>query len=308
MRLEIDQEPLRRPWGVRVDFLLSSHQTLGIEGQACILSGPDAIIQIGPAPEQPRGEHAHLKRFRVQMEGFVGPCEAESAGLALSQALLWVAISRRFPLRLDYHTPLPAIVYDRTAATGGLRASGYATLTVTMGASGFADILGSSLPLHSGEVDRLLLLSMELFAAARLEFSERSKFVTLVSALEPFAQPHSYPASVGSLMEDFLSQLKDAKLSDVSEGEVKQLKNSLAGRIRALKHESIRQALLRTVRDLLPEDQESVTAIDEAYALRSNILHEGYTDPYLDKRIASVEGVMRRLFAARLGRPLDVPA
>lgn len=38
------------------------------------------------------------------------------------------------------------------------------------------------------DVDEKLLVSMELFASARLETTERTRFVGLVSSLEPFAQ------------------------------------------------------------------------------------------------------------------------
>lgn len=309
VRTEILDEPLRRPWGARIDFILQAGDRVRLDGEVCLLGRADTVIRLGPVSGPHSVLQPHLRRYRAQIEGFASPSEAEAAGLVLSQSILWAAISWRFAVRLDYHTPRPVIVYDRTAKLGGSGASAFGIAQITRAMPPeMGDLIVDQLPQSPDQVDRLLLLSMELFAAARLEMSDRAKFVSLVSALEPFATPQSYPTSVRDLIGEFRSRLRSAEFPDIPEEEIDKIKNSLRGRISELERESIRQALLRTVRDLLPGDERAVERINAGYALRSKILHEGVSDPYLDRHIAEVESTMRRLYAARLGRQLAVPA
>lgn len=307
IRKEIVDEPLRRPWAARVDFLLQAGDRVRLDGEACLLGRSDIIIRIGPHTDPRSDDQPHLRRYRAEIEGFAFPSEAEAAGLMLSLSILWSAISWRFAVRLDYHTPDPAIVYDRTASSGRLSDFGRPSITRPVPPE-IGELLTDELPRSPDSIDRLMLLSMELFAAARLEMSERAKFVNLVSALEPLATPLDYPEPIAQLLEGFRAQLRAAEFPDMGQEEVQTIKNSLHGRIRELRRESIRQALLRTVRTLLPDDSSSKETIDSAYGLRSKMLHEGVTDPYLDRRIAEVENTMRRLYAARIGRQLAVPA
>ena len=85
-----------------------------------------------------------------------------------------------------------------------------------------------------------------------------------------------------------------------------EFKASLDARLKQLQQESIRQALLRVVREVFSEDEEPVRAIDDAYALRSKMLHEGTTDPYLDRKTHEVERIIRRIYPARVGKPLKI--
>jgi len=69
---------------------------------------------------------------------------------------------------------------------------------------------------NSTIVDRQLLLSMELYAGASLEISDRAKFLGRVSALEPLATPNRYPHSITTLIDNFRQQLQSEELSDIS--------------------------------------------------------------------------------------------
>ena len=53
------------------------------------------------------------------------------------------------------------------------------------------------------------------------------------------------------------------------------LKASLEGRLLQLRQESVRQALRRLVSTALPEQAEAPRLIDDAYALRSQLVHTG---------------------------------
>jgi hypothetical protein len=85
--------------------------------------------------------------------------------------------------------------------------------------------------------------------------------------------------------------------------ETEKVKKSLDGRLKQLEHESIRQALLRLIRELFPSDEESVKTIDAAYALRSEMLHPRTTDPYLDRKTHAIEQIIRCLYSARIKKP-----
>ncbi len=128
----------------------------------------------------------------------------------------------------------------------------------------------------------------------------------LVSSLEPLASQRGYPSSVVNLMDSYREQLRDADLSDLNRDDVTKVKASLNNRLRQLEQESIRQALLRTIKQVFPGDDSSVKIIDEAYSLRSKMLHEGVTDPYLDRKTHEVESILRRLYAVRIGKRLRI--
>jgi hypothetical protein len=309
VQAEIYEEPKRRPYAARVDFLLGDDVELKDFGHSvCLLSTNNIVIEL-QYTEQPEGNLKHLKRYRAIIQGFATAGEAETNGLRLSMSLLWTAISRKFALRLDYHTPLPCVVYDRTAQNSGILFEtkfrvGRPYWSVNAGdlAEQMQEVLTTT-----ESVDRQLLLSMELFAAARLEMTERARFIGLVSALEPLAKPLEYSENVKQMIKKFRDQLRTTEIPGSSEQDIQRLKNSLDGRLRELEHESIRQALLRSVRSLL-SDENAVRIVDSSYALRSKILHEGITDPYLDRKSNEIEDIIRRMYAACIGHALRTPA
>jgi hypothetical protein len=226
-------------------------------------------------------------------------------GLKLSLALLWSAVTKDFGMRLDYHSTLPCTIYDRTEERGGFSMRAHLSKHYPATAADLGELMRDVLTSNI-EVDRQLLLSMELYTAANLEVSDRAKFLGLVSSLEPLASQEKYGESVLGLVNGFRQQLQSAELRDLEANEAEKLKNSLNGRLKHLERESIRQALLRAIRELFPGDDHSVKTIDEAYALRSKMLHDGTTDPYLDHKTHDIEQVIRRLYAARIGEPLRI--
>jgi hypothetical protein len=303
---ELDREPRRHPYGARIDFFLDEEGIqFSLDGPASLLATDDAIVRLDLAPDQPLGPLKHKKLYRANIEGFATAGEAEAMGLKLSLALLWSAITKFFGMRLEYHSPLPCIVYDRTDSHSGMSTRGHLSSHFPATAADLAELMSEVLA-SSISVDRQLLLSMELFAAAGLEVSDRAKFLGLVSSLEPLASPRKYPSSVVNLMNSFRAQLRAVDLSETNGGETTGVKTSLDNRLKQLEHESIRQAILRTIREILPGDDSSLKTIDEAYALRSKMLHEGIADPYLDRKTQEVEQVLRRFYAARIGKRLRI--
>jgi hypothetical protein len=139
-------------------------------------------------------------------------------------------------------------------------------------------------------------MAIEIFAAARLETTERAKFVGIVSALEPIAvQERHENEELKSLLENFKKKLDNSGLDP-------SLKASLRGRIEQLTLESVSHAIRRLVKESLPEDSDAVEIIEEAYNLRSKILHEGSTDADLQEKSRKVEETIRKILDVRISQ------
>lgn len=201
---------------------------------------------------------------------------------------VWGAVSRQFAARLLYSTPLPCSVYDRTK-NKGLTLSGYATVEIGLAISGIIGPLDNIISSKS-PVDLKLLIAMELFASSRLETTVRSKFVGMVSSLEPLADQQKYQSpELDKLILSFKQELVNSTIPS-------EITNVIKSRIDSMRMESVSGAIRRLVRQLLPEEPESSEIIDEAYNIRSRILHDGATDSDLKLKGREVEIVIRRIF------------
>jgi hypothetical protein len=290
-RKMIADHPKRRPYASRIKFQL---QRGGFEfPKSCtILAANGSLIDL----QVVQGDGSHQARtVSVTVRGFSSASIAENQGLKLSAAILWAAVSRRVPLRLNYHTPFPSIVFDRTQQSGGgnsLSADGYGCYSF----SGFIDKLRDIFDSNS-DVDPRLLISMELFTSARLEATERTRFLGLVSSLEPMSTQEPYGEEVTILVEQYLSMLKKSSISE-------DVRNSLRGSIQRLKNESVGFAIKKLIRNSFPGDNEAIALVSNAYDVRSKILHNGQVDNDLDLITNNLEGLVRRLIAYRLNQTL----
>jgi hypothetical protein len=209
----IDESPKRHPYGAKVGIILDVGDELGFNGEACLLVDDKSIVRISPLQDESQLGRQQPQKLDVYVEGFATAGEAEQKGLKLSLALLWAAVSRKHPLRLDYHTPRPCMVYDRTQESGsGCMAT--ASATVVMNSSRMVELVNQIFSANI-DVDEKLLVSMELFASARLETTERARFVGLVSSLEPLAQQEAYEnPELKELVESFVDQLKTTSIPE----------------------------------------------------------------------------------------------
>jgi len=222
--------------------------------------------------------------------------------LKLSLAILWASVSIKWPLKLDYHTPHPCMVFDRTHRTGGFGISCHASASVRSNAGSISQLINQILS-KQFDLDPKLLISMELFASARLESTERTKFIGLVSSLEPLASQEPYNCSqIDDLISSFVAQID--RLQSVPDNVI----NSITGRAYSLKKESISQAIVRFVKGYFPENPEVIAAVKEAYDIRSRILHKGSFDADLDKKGRLLEDVIRHIYSQILGLDLLFPA
>jgi len=279
--------PNRRPYGAKLTLLLEKRTSFNISGECTLLVTPEINLRIKPKNRR----HVNGNDWDIFVEGFSTASEAEEVGLKVALGFLWTAIQGRYSVRLIYHTPLPCAVYHRTQSTA--LSSGWATLSMSVG---IANVIGplDSVIASNNKVDPRLLIALEIFAAARLETTERAKLVGLVSAIEPLVVQAKYDDDeLTTLLANFKEQLNSSDLDP-------RLIASLSGRIDQLRVESVSRAIRRLVENSLPDDTQAVAIIEDAYNLRSKIIHEGSTDADLQEKSQKAEEIIRRIFELKI--------
>jgi hypothetical protein len=292
------------PYAVRVSLVLGTNVELNMtEDEVCLPFTDDYTIRIVKEHANPREQAASLKRVTVDLEAFPSACEAERAGKLLTASVLWVAASKRVTIAFERRTgDFPFAVRDRTQSTGSsLRAEGRVHFNIMpeefSSAAGGAYKLGIDVAPH-------VLTSMEFYASARMESTERARFIGLMTALEALSEQRDYGDEVARLLGELASRLEESPLL-AGEGKAA-LRSSLSSRLKQLRQESVRQAIVRIVREHGGE-QGTVRFVDEAYGVRSKILHEGFRASELHTLTDRLEDVMRQIYSAVLGLPLDRP-
>ena len=297
-RLIIHDSTNQLPYGAQVGVILDETDNFNFAGEASLLlDDKQSIVRVVPCREKICYKGRISQKLDLYVEWFATVEEAEEKKSKLLLALLWAAISRKHPLLLDYQTSL---IYDRTHQHGGTIGGVSAQLHVKMSSCRLVELVNQIFSDENIEVEEKLLVSMELFTSAKLETSDRAKFVGLVSALEPLAQPEHYAnQELEKLVNSFVKQLTDTSIPD-------NIKRSVEGRIRALKKESISQAIQRIVQESLPANEKAVSIIKDAYNIRSTILHDGSTDADLEQKSNEIENIIRQIYSHRLKRDLFI--
>jgi hypothetical protein len=156
--------------------------------------------------------------------------------------------------------------------------------------------------------------SMELYASAHFDISDRSRFVTLMTALEALSEQRPLGQNAAQALDEVAACLEtspslsdDPGLTSELRTSRRALRESLRGRIRELKRESVRQAILRTVREYVSEE-DLVAFVDQAYGKRSKILHTGLDIAELSEVTSRLESVLRRIYSSILEIQLEQPA
>lgn len=293
-RAVILDQPTKRPYGVKVRIHLQTGGAIGYVEDVSVSLNTGAFLTIAPVRTAP---WEGGKKFVVTLEGFPTAASAEAAGRRLVQALLWMAVSADVPLRLEYLSYEPASVFERNRSTGATCEAygevGYSPDLV------FGELQDAYALLKNP--DEKLLLSMEIFCAARMESSQRAVFLAVVSALEPLAQEAESGDSVSTFVADCVVRLKAS--ADIPSD----IRTSLEGRLLQLRHESIRQALRRLAREVLPNQLAAPQAIDESYTLRSQLIHSGVPadlDIDLDRETRVISTIIRDMYSSILDRKL----
>jgi hypothetical protein len=289
--------PEKRRYGARLVFQVLHGGFLGDMENAAILLDTGAVATLAPV-RQPSWEGG--RRFELKLEGFPTATVAEAQGRRLGQAILWTAISLNDGLRLSYRTQEPVAVFDRTVSEGN---SMWAEATTSHNPQVVLDQFAAGFAVP--QIDSRSLLSMEIFCSSSLEASDRAAFLTAVSALEPLAEERPLGAAVDTFVDGCLASLRTAHSID------QQHRASLEGRIQQLRQESIRQALRRIVTAKLPNHPTAPALADAAYALRSELIHDGRLADYdvdLATETRKISGLLRVLYARTLGLTPHAPA
>jgi hypothetical protein len=295
-RAFILDHPEKRPFGVRLSIRTESPSALGIEGTVWSGLSTGAIFSVGDeslAPTEAGPGHV------VTLLSYRNPADAEKGAARLVHALLWMSASLDVPIALRYGANVPGAVFDRTATDGvkgprQMSEDAPSTSALIEIAEAFAT---------NAEPDPALTLSMELFASARFASSERARFLAAVSALEPLALAQSQGAAVDKFVSDCRAALAE------NPGIAAELKESLNGQLTWLRRESMERALRRISAGLaVPADANAI--LQEAYELKGQLIQTGRpSDPEvnLEAKRGALSGVIRSLYAARLGRKLLSP-
>jgi len=296
-RLIIYDSTNQLPYGAKVGVILDETDNFNFAGEASLLlDDKQSIVRVVPCREKISYKGRISQKLDLYVEWFATVEEAEEKKSKLLLALLWAAISRKHPLLLDYETSL---IYDRTQH-GGTIAGLSAHPHLEMSSCRLVELVNPIFSDENIEVEEKLLVSMELFTSARLETSDRAKFVALVSALEPLAEREPYAnQELDKLVNSFVKQLTDTSIPD-------NIQPSVKGRICDLKKESISQAIQRIVQESIPANEKAVSIIKDAYKIRSTILHNGSTDADLEQKSNEIENIIRQIYSHRLKRDLFI--
>lgn len=292
------------PYAVKIELTLGSN--IGLLMQDSELRFPFAeghIIRFVKEHSNKREQANFLKRISVHLESFSSACAAEQAGKQLALSLLWVAASKRVTLTFDRWTgKYPFAIRDRTRSSGmEVRAEGHSYREVKP-----EELHAVAEEAYKSRIDvpADLLTSMEFFAASRLEITERARFISLMTALEALTIQQDYGDEIATLLDDLALRLERSPIL-VGE-EKKSLRASLSERIKKLRRESVRQAIVRLIQQHI-FDKEKFRFIEEAYGIRSKILHEGLKVDDLHSVTLRTEEILRQIYSSILGLQLREP-
>jgi hypothetical protein len=162
----------------------------------------------------------------------------------------------------------------------------------------FIDALGARAP-QAADVSAKHALACDLFARSRFESSQKSRHLTLVTALEVLSDRQARSGRAAQLVEEFQQAIKDAR-EQADPTEVKQLE-SLASAANDLRSESISAAIHRLAASSSSTGLKDNADLDElvrrSYRARSSLVHDGSTNQDLIALLGPLQELVRSLCA-----------
>lgn len=126
--------------------------------------------------------------------------------------------------------------------------------------------------LHTRHLTEKQMLASEIYASSFFDVSSRSRFITLVTAVEALLEPLKRSDEVEALVEEFKAKTRQSTIDQST-------RDSIIGSLERLRHQSISQAgrslADRLVRNELFDEQSSADFFTRCYDWRSQILHTG---------------------------------
>lgn len=294
------------PYAVRVPLTLGNNVEIDLAGEVCLPFAEGCTIRIVKEHTFPREDANGIKRVTAHLEAFPSASAAERAGTIFAASILWVAASKGVSIAFEGRTgDFPFSVRDRNRSEGMSargEARGYFTMTPTELAS-----IAEAAYRHVKDVPPHVLTSLEFFASARMESTERARFIALIVALEALSVQRDYAETLPklpALLDKLATRVEGAALLKGQQYE--SIRASLSSRLKQLRFESVRQAIVRTVKTHI-KDKAAIKFVDDAYGIRSKILHTGLREPQLHELTHRLEGIMRQVYSSLLGLPLVRP-
>jgi hypothetical protein len=126
--------------------------------------------------------------------------------------------------------------------------------------------------LHTRHLTEKQVLAGEIYASSFFDVSSRSRFITLVTAVEALLEPLEHCDEVIALVEELKGKTQRSTIDQ-------SIKNSIIGSLERLRHQSIGLAGRSLADRLLPDEvfdeQSSADFFTCCYEWRSQLLHTG---------------------------------
>ena len=126
--------------------------------------------------------------------------------------------------------------------------------------------------LNSRQFTEKQVLASEIYASSFFDVSSRSRFITLVTAVEALLEPLKRSDEVEALVKELKATARKSKIDELT-------RESIIGSLERLSHQSIGQAGRSLADRLVPNElfdgQSSADFFTRYYNLRSQILHRG---------------------------------
>jgi hypothetical protein len=154
--------------------------------------------------------------------------------------------------------------------------------------------------LNSRRLTEKQVLASEIYASSFFDVSPRSRFITLVTAVEALLEPLKRSNEVEALVEEFKAKTRQSTIDQST-------RDSIIGSLERLRHQSISQAGRTLAGRLIPNElfdgQSSLDFFTRCYELRGQILHSGKVEDGLVDTLdlANImEGFVAKLLLAAL--------
>ena len=146
-----------------------------------------------------------------------------------------------------------------------------------------------------------LQLALELYARSHFETSIRTRFLSLINAVEAVAVQQTRSKKVSELVDEFTKLVQAAEVEPSN-------RQALLSSVARLKYESIGQACRRVVKVHLTNavyaEKEADQFFKQCYGVRSKLLHEGdvpHSTQVLRELVGDLDQLVADLLAAEAG-------
>jgi hypothetical protein len=292
------------PYGVRFDFQTSfqnlsdegwSSSFLGIRDRACLLISDQHVVEIEHSENESLHDDANI--WRAYIEGFETAAEAERAGKQFAASLMALSVAYGPPIAIRTKTPAICEVYPRRAGRhkGGILVSARTVPNVEWHKKRLDYLSNAWEKSSSNEISDRLFLALELYSAALFSQMEHSRFVGLISSIEPLVAQTDLTKNTehGDSINELIKNLQ--RHINETQAIPEPVRASLSGQIANLKRESIRKASHRLIRKFFPDEPTATQIFDHAYSARSQLLHDGAPPDNFDEIRHPSEDLVRRI-------------